>query len=117
MKPEDIEKLLGGYATDTLTEQERKTLFEAALADQQLFNALADEHALHELLSDATVRRQLLGSLRPPEKPAFHFFPVIRRPAAWAFAATALMVVVVVAVFIKAKTPTNPPVTLTAVKQ
>ena len=37
MKREDIEKLLGGYATGTLTGEERQALFEAALTDQALF--------------------------------------------------------------------------------
>ena len=31
MSRDDIRKLLGGYATDTLSEEERRTLFEAAL--------------------------------------------------------------------------------------
>lgn len=63
MPREDLEKLLGGFATNTLTEEERKALFEAALTDQALFNALADEQALKELLDDPRARRQLLASL------------------------------------------------------
>lgn len=59
----DLEKLLGGYATNTLTEAERKALFEAALHDQVLFDALADEQALKELLSDPTARRRILAAL------------------------------------------------------
>jgi len=61
---DDVEKLLGGYATGTLTAQERKLLFEAALADQTLFNALADEQALKELLDNPHARRRLLTALR-----------------------------------------------------
>jgi len=57
MKRAEAMKLLGGYATGTLTEAERKLLFEAALGDQELFEALADEEALRELLSDPRVRR------------------------------------------------------------
>jgi len=64
MNKEDIEKLLGGYATGTLTAQERTLLFEAALADQTLFNALADEQALKELLNNPHARRRLLAALR-----------------------------------------------------
>src|SRR5207302_9775727 len=42
---EDIRKLVGGYATGTLTDAERALLFEAALDDQDIFDDLADEHA------------------------------------------------------------------------
>jgi hypothetical protein len=63
MKSDDIMKLLGGYATGTLTEQERASLFEAAIGNQELFDALADEEALRELLSDPVCRQQLLRSL------------------------------------------------------
>ena len=79
MPEKDLEKLLGGYATGTLTEEERKALFEAALHDQGLFNALADEQALKELLDDPVSRRRLLDMLEkasahpsqvPPIKPS-----------------------------------------------
>ncbi|TLY22778.1 MAG: hypothetical protein E6K66_07655, partial [Nitrospirae bacterium] len=63
MSEQDLEKLLGGFATDTLTSEEKQTLYAAALQDQQLFNALADEQALKELLADPDVRRRLLASL------------------------------------------------------
>ncbi len=64
MRREELETLLGGYATGTLTAQERTLLFEAALADQALFNALADEQALKELLDNPHARRRLLTALR-----------------------------------------------------
>src|SRR5437764_354761 len=64
MRDAQIERLLGGYATDTLTESERQQLFEAALDDQELFNALQDEHALRELLQDTGSRRMLLQAAR-----------------------------------------------------
>ena len=48
MPEPELEKLLGGFAADTLTPKERETLFRAALHDQQLFNALADEQALKD---------------------------------------------------------------------
>ncbi len=54
---------LGGFAADTLTPEEKQTLYTAALQDQQLFNALADEQAFKELLADPDVRRRLLASL------------------------------------------------------
>jgi hypothetical protein len=57
---DDVRKLLGGYATGTLTEEEKQTLFEAALEDPALFSALADEQALKELLDDPRARAQVL---------------------------------------------------------
>ena len=63
MAEHDIETLLGGFSADTLTTEERRQLYAAALQDQQLFNALADEQALKELLTDPAVRRRLLQAL------------------------------------------------------
>jgi len=62
------EQILGGYATDTLTEEEKRQLFEAALHDQALFDALADEEALKALLADPDARQQILESLLAVEK-------------------------------------------------
>ena len=64
MSENDLEKLLGGFAADQLTPEEKQRLYSAALQDQQLFNALADEQALKELLADPVVRRRLLQSLQ-----------------------------------------------------
>ena len=63
MSEHDLEKLLGGFASDTLTPEEKQTLYTAALQDQQLFDALADEQAFKELLANPDVRRRLLASL------------------------------------------------------
>ena len=63
MSNEEIRKLLGGYATNTLTESERKELFEAALEDQELFNALQQEEALKGLLADPGTRAQVRAAL------------------------------------------------------
>jgi hypothetical protein len=62
---EEIRKLLGGYATNTLTEGERAALFEAALDDQDLFDALENEDALRELLADPVSREQIRQALEP----------------------------------------------------
>ena len=64
----DPEKLLGGYATGTLTEGERRRLFEAALHDQLLFNALADEQVLKDLLDDPISRRYLIETLEQADR-------------------------------------------------
>ena len=63
MRREDIRKLLGGYATGTLTAEERQALFEAALDDQELFDALAKEQPLRDLLDDPAARAHLLAAL------------------------------------------------------
>lgn len=63
MSDHDLEKLLGGFAADTLTPDEKQRLYKAALQDQQLFNAIADEQALKELLTDPAVRHRLLQAL------------------------------------------------------
>ncbi len=64
MSEHELEKLLGGFAADTLTEEERQRLYRAALDDQRLFDALADEQALKDLLADPAVRSRLLKALR-----------------------------------------------------
>ncbi|MDR4479390.1 MAG: hypothetical protein R3B37_06525 [Nitrospira sp.] len=66
MPEQELEKLLGGFAADTLTQEERFRLYAAALQDQALFNALSDEQALKELLSDPAVRRRLIQALKQP---------------------------------------------------
>ena len=64
MADHELEHLLGGFAANTLTPEERKQLYAAALHDQQLFTALADEQALKELLANPDVRRRLLQALQ-----------------------------------------------------
>ena len=90
MSEHDLEKLLGGFAADTLTQEERHTLFTAALQDQQLFNALADEQALKELLASPAVRRTVLASLEQKSASgsggSFSWLDWFRRPAGLAFA-------------------------------
>jgi hypothetical protein len=90
MIPEDIEKLIGGYATGTLSEEERRKLFEAALDNQDLFNALHGDHALKQLLDDPVsremVRRAAAGAVSRARTSWF-----LRR---WIWAATAAGAVV-----------------------
>ena len=90
MSEHDLEKMLGGFAADTLTPEEKQTLYTAALQDQQLFNALADEQALKELLADPDVRRKLLASLEQRSASgaggSLSWLDWFRRPAVLAFA-------------------------------
>lgn len=60
---DDLKLLLGGYATGTLTPAEREKLFAAALENQEIFDALADDQALKELLEDPESRGYLREAL------------------------------------------------------
>ena len=107
MSEHELEKLLGGFAADTLTSEEKQSLYTAALQDQQLFNALADEQALKELLADPDVRRRLLASLEQKSASgtggSLSWLDWFRRPAGLAFAgglsAAALAVVLGVRIY------------------
>jgi|GEM_PF-906664 len=99
MKREDLEKLLGGYATGTLTEAERRALYEAALTDQALFDALVGEEALREVLEDPRCRRQIEQALRAPRPGILgRAAGWMRRPRGWELAgalATAAAVAII----------------------
>ena len=82
MSREEIERLLGGYATGTLTDEEQRALFAAALEDQELFDALAKEQVLREVLDDPAARQQVLDALGPGRKPfAGRAWNWLRRPS------------------------------------
>ena len=97
MTRDEVLKLLGGYATGTLTDEERQALMEAALEDQELFNALADEEALRQMLSDAAYRRELVEELEPRGRFGW-LAGWWRRPAPVAAAACAAALVVAVVI-------------------
>src|SRR5260370_19486386 len=102
MNKEDIQKLIGGYATGTLTDEERLMLFEAALDDQELFDALQQEQPLKDLFDDPfsreMVRRAAAESLPQPQTPPRKSW--FRQPWVWAsatsMAAAAVLVVALV---------------------
>jgi hypothetical protein len=94
MKREDVEKLLGGYAAGTLTAEEREALFGAALEDQELFEALAREEPLRELLEDPAARSHLLAGLGTAREP-WYYRPIGLTPIL-ATAAAAIIVAAVV---------------------
>jgi hypothetical protein len=101
MKREDIEKLLGAYATGTLTAEERAALYEAALADQTLYDALMREQPLREMLADPIARARLIAVLSESPSPKHSWW---LRPAPWAMAG-ALATVGLVAFFMIAPRP------------
>src|SRR4051794_28846877 len=96
---EDVRKLLGAYATGTLTDDERTLLYQAALRDESLFEALADEHALRELLDDPASRASVLHAL---ENRPFSITGVLRdwfeRPKSKALVAAGGILVVAIVV-------------------
>jgi hypothetical protein len=67
---EEARKLLSGYATGSLTELEQQLLFDAALDDQELFDELAEEQAVRELVELPGAKRRLLLALGPVRKQA-----------------------------------------------
>jgi len=72
MTREEARKLLGGYATGTLTPSEREALLNAALDDQDLFDELAREQSLKELLDSPGAKTRLSAALAP--KPAKRWY-------------------------------------------
>jgi len=83
--PDDARKLIGGYATGSLSEAERKLLFEAALDDQDLFDQLAGEQDLKALLDEPGAKQRLIAALET-QKPV----PIAwwKRPLTWSVAGT-----------------------------
>lgn len=93
MSREEIEKLLGGYATGTLTGEERDALFAAALEDQVLFDLLAREEPLRELVEDPVAKARLRRAL---EESAVPWYRGWLRPALLGALVTGMAVVTVV---------------------
>ena len=85
---------MSGYATGSLTEAERKALFEAALEDQELFDELAGEQAVKEVLDEPGARQRLLAALEPP-----------RRHRAWLWITAAVTLAIVIGVVLLNRTP------------
>jgi len=94
MTREEIRSLIGGYATGSLSAAEREALFEAALDDQELFDELAREQALKELLDQPGVKPRLLEMLAPQ-----------RRRNAWVWAAAGAFAIAVIAGIMVFRTP------------
>ncbi len=82
---DEIRKLIGGYATGSLSEAEKKALFEAALDDQELFDELAREQALKETLDQPGAKQRLIAALGSPRLGGAGWRP-------WVWTAVAAMV-------------------------
>lgn len=94
MSREDIQKLLGGYATGTLTPEERDALFAAAIEDQELFDALMREEPLRELLQDPVANNRLRAALAVSSRASWYHQWL--RPAALTAAAAGIVAIGVV---------------------
>jgi hypothetical protein len=93
MPSDDILDLLGRYASGSLSADEQKRLFDAALHDQDLFDQLGGEQELKQLLDEPGVRDRVIRALEPPTK----------RKAAWIFgiAATAAASIALLVVLLR----------------
>ncbi len=100
MSKDEARKLLGGYATGSLTEAERTALFQAALEDQELFDDLAGEQVLKEVLDEPGARQRLITALEPPSR---------HRAWLWVTAAATLAVAVVIGTVVSQRTPPPEP--------
>jgi len=103
MNKEDIQKLIGGYATGTLTDEERKALFEAAIEDQDLFDSLQDEQALKELFDDPFSREQVRSAAAEslPQSQKTSRISWFRRPWIWASAASVALAGILVVALVR----------------
>src|SRR5689334_13015221 len=101
MSKDEARKLIGGYATGSLTEAERTALFQAALEDQELFDELAGEQSLKEVLDEPGARQRLIAVLEPPRR---------HRVWVWATASATVAVAIVIGLVVSRRTvPPEPP--------
>ena len=94
---DDIRKMIGGYATGSLSEAEQKELFEAALDDQDLFDELMREQALKEMLDQPGAKPRLMAALEKKHP--------VRRPLVWMAAAAMVALAVGITTFTLLRTP------------
>jgi hypothetical protein len=99
MSKDEARKLLGGYATGSLTEAERTALFQAALEDQELFDELAGEQVLKEVLDEPGARQRLIAALEPPRR---------HRGWLWVTAAATVAIAAVIGIVVSNRTPPPP---------
>lgn len=111
MTHDEAMKLLGGYATNSLSEEERKALLSAALDDQELFDALEREQALKDVLDDRVTRAEIRQALEPPPTAWW------KRPWAWAGAGIAVAAMALTAVWLGDRQHEKAPVEVAQVTQ
>jgi hypothetical protein len=105
MTRDEIRGLIGGYATNSLTDAERSALFEAALADQELFDELAREQTLKQLLEEPGVKARIVGALAPRPRA---WWAKAGLDKVWAWAAAGAFAIAVITGILLLKTPPQP---------
>ena len=107
MISDQMRRLLAGYATNSLTEDERKSLFQASLDDQEIFNALHEEQALKDLLDDPASRVEIRAALdRSAADPQPAWWT---RWWTWTAAAAAVAATVVIVTVVRQQQPVLAP--------
>jgi outer membrane biosynthesis protein TonB len=101
MTRDEIRSLIGGYATGSLSAAERSALFEAALDHQELFDELAREQALKELLDAPGVKARLMAAVAPRRENIWW-------KSVWAWAAAGAFATAVIAGIVLFKTSPPP---------
>ena len=103
MNGPDPEKLLGGWATGTLTKSEREILMRAALEDPTIFEQFVEEDDWRGALDDEDFRLKLRTRLQQMEaarpRPWYHLLSAAARNMLrpqWLLPASALLAVAVV---------------------
>lgn len=86
MTRDEAKLLLGGYATGSLTEAERKALFDAALNDQELFEELAGEQDLKEILALPGAKERLAAAVTAAGATTMNAPEEKKKRAWWLFA-------------------------------
>jgi hypothetical protein len=96
MNDDEIRRLLSEYAAGSISEADCRILFKEALTNQSVFESMAAEQPLADLMSDAAARSELRAVLAQKEYGGLLAW--LRRP--WAIAATATASVALLAVVV-----------------
>jgi hypothetical protein len=108
----EVRDLVGGWAAGNLTPEERRALARAALEDQEIFDQLASEEPLRDLIADPRSRAALLEALETRPGPGvLRWFPPQR---AWALAAAATLAIAALGIYLFLRPATEPGVRLAA---
>lgn len=112
MAQDELDHLLDAFAADRLTPEERRQLHGAAMRDQRLLCALADEQALREVLRDPVLRARLLLELQTAGGAWRNATRWWRQPWMWIAVGSALSVVATILIgteLYQDRTPEQPP--------